>query len=87
MCLTGIMNSPSTLDATPVNRELVLHNRVLFGTVNAGRRHWDQAAASLAGADPAWLGGLITRRIPLARWPEALSKRPQDIKVVVELAT
>jgi glucose 1-dehydrogenase len=88
MCLTGIMNADSTLDvdATAMNRELVLRNQVMFGTVNAGRRHWDQAAASLAGADPAWLGRLITRRIPLTRWPEALNKGPEDIKVVVELA-
>ncbi len=88
MCLTGIMDSKSTLDvdATAMNRELVLRNQVIFGTVNAGRRHWDQAAAALAGADPAWLGGLITRRIPLARWPEALRKEPDDIKVVIELA-
>ncbi len=88
MCLTGIMDSKSTLDvdATAMNRELVLRNQVIFGTVNAGRRHWDQAAAALAIADPAWLGGMITRRIPLARWPDALSKEPQDIKVVIELA-
>jgi glucose 1-dehydrogenase len=88
MCLTGIMDSKPALDvdATAMNRELVLRNQVVFGTVNAGRRHWDQAATALAAADPAWLGGLITRRIPLARWPEALSKEPQDIKVVIELA-
>src|SRR5690348_3399044 len=35
---------------------------VLFGTVNAGRRHWEQAAEALAVADPSWLSGLITRR-------------------------
>ena len=54
MCLTGIMNLDQTLDvdATALNRNMVLRNQVLFGTVNAGRRHWEQAAAALATADP-----------------------------------
>ena len=38
MCLTGIMNLDPALDldATTMNRNMVLHNQVLFGTVNAG---------------------------------------------------
>ena len=55
------------------------------GTVNAGRRHWEQAAAALATADPGWLGGLIIRRVPLTSWTEALDRRSEDIKVVVDL--
>ena len=34
-----------------------------------------------------WLSGLITRRVPLARWMDALARQPDDIKVVVDLAT
>ena len=56
------------------------------GTVNACRRHWEQAAEALATADPGWLGGLITRRVPLTSWTEALDRQPEDIKVVVDLA-
>jgi glucose 1-dehydrogenase len=87
MCLTGIMNLDRTLDvdATALNRKMVLRNQVLFGTVNAGRRHWEQAAAALAAADPGWLTGLIARRVPLARWTEALDRQPEDIKVVVDI--
>ena len=33
---------------------MVLRNVELFGTVNAGRRHWDAAAGALAATDPAW---------------------------------
>jgi glucose 1-dehydrogenase len=68
-----------------MNRAMVLHNQVLFGTVNAGRRHWEQAVVALAAADPTWLTAMITRRVPLARWTEALAREPQDIKVVVDL--
>jgi len=87
MCLTGIMSSPPTLDvdATQMNRAMVLRNAVLFGSVNAGRRHWYQAADSLAAADPTWLGGLITRTVPLGDWTQALRREQDDIKVVVDL--
>ena len=89
MCLTGIMDSDPHLDtdATALNRAMVLHNQLLFGSVNAGRRHWEQAVAALAEADHAWLSALITRRVPLARWMDALARQPDDIKVVVDLAT
>jgi threonine dehydrogenase-like Zn-dependent dehydrogenase len=87
MCLTGIMNVEPQfdVDATTMNRNLVLRNAVLFGTVNAGRRHWEQAVDALSTADPAWLQGMITRRVPLTRWSEALDRRSHDIKVVVDL--
>ncbi len=87
VCLTGIMNVEPQfdVDATTLNRNMVLRNAVLFGTVNAGRRHWEQAVDALASADPAWLHGMITRRVPLTRWSEALERQPQDIKVVVDL--
>lgn len=87
MCLTGIMNVEPKfdVDATTLNRAMVLHNLVLFGTVNAGRRHWEQAVDALAAADPAWLGGMITRRVPLTRWDQALHRQPDDIKVTVDL--
>ncbi len=87
ICLTGIMNVEPQfdVDATTMNRNAVLRNLVLFGTVNAGRRHWEQAVDALATADPDWLRGMITRRVPLTRWNEALERRPDDIKVVVDL--
>jgi hypothetical protein len=52
--------------------------------VNANRRHFEAAAKSLADADRDWLGRLITRRVPLERWHEALDKGEDDVKVVVE---
>ena len=87
MCLTGIMNVEPQfdVDATTMNRNDGAAQPVLFGTVNAGRRHWEQAVDALATADPAWLRGMITRRVPLTRWTDALERQPQDIKVVVDL--
>jgi hypothetical protein len=36
-------------------------------------------------ADPAWLGALISRRVPLSEWPQALTRLPGDVKVTVDL--
>jgi threonine dehydrogenase-like Zn-dependent dehydrogenase len=87
VCLTGV--SPTgrqlTVDAGAVNRELVLENDVVFGSVNANRRHYEAAAQALGEADRPWLERLITRRVPLDRLPEALERRPDDVKVVVDL--
>ena len=41
-------------------------------------------AQALAQADKAWLARMTTRRVPLARWSEALEHRADDIKVVVD---
>jgi predicted lipid-binding transport protein (Tim44 family) len=65
---------------------MVLENTVVFGTVNANRAHYEAAAAALVRADQDWLRRLITRRVALDRWEEALEKRSEDIKVVVEFA-
>jgi threonine dehydrogenase-like Zn-dependent dehydrogenase len=88
VCLTGI--SPSgyqiALDAGDLNRRIVLENDLVFGSVNANRRHYEAAAEALAQADNGWLERLITRRVPLDRWHEALKREEHDIKVVVELS-
>ena len=88
VCLTGVSSGgrPLDFDIGGFNRDLVLENDVVFGTVNANRRHYEAAAEALAAADREWLRGLITRRVPLDRWQEALERGPGDVKVVVELA-
>jgi threonine dehydrogenase-like Zn-dependent dehydrogenase len=68
-----------------LNRTIVRENDLVFGSVNANRRHYEAAADALARADRSWLERLITRRVPLDRWREALERQPHDIKVVVEL--
>jgi threonine dehydrogenase-like Zn-dependent dehydrogenase len=87
VCLTGV--SPAgrrlTIDAGALNRELVLENEVVFGTVNANRRHYQAAAAALANADQGWLDRFITRRVPLDRWSDALQRRPDDVKAIIDL--
>jgi threonine dehydrogenase-like Zn-dependent dehydrogenase len=87
VCLTGISSGGHaiSLDAGDLNRQIVLENDLIFGSVNANRRHYQAAAEALAKADNEWLERLITRRIPLDRWHDALAREEHDIKVVVEL--
>jgi threonine dehydrogenase-like Zn-dependent dehydrogenase len=87
VCLTGISSGTRAVPvpADAINKEMVLENAVVFGSVNAGRAHYEQAAAFLAAADRDWLGRLITRRVPMGEWPAALTKNPDDVKVVVDL--
>ena len=85
VCLTGVGGQRTLdVDVGALNAELVLENDVVFGSVNANRRHFEHAAEALRRADPAWLGRLITRRVPLERWQDALDKEEDDIKVVVD---
>ncbi len=47
-----------TLDLGALNRDIVLENDAVFGSVNANRRHYELAAQALADADRDWLAGL-----------------------------
>ena len=87
VCLTGVTPAGRhvTVDAGQLNRDIVLENDVVFGSVNANLGHYELAAQALATADSAWLERLITRRVPLERFEEALDSRPEDVKVVLEL--
>jgi len=84
-CLLGV-TPPRVmdLDIGLFNRRTVLDNDVIFGAVNANRRHYETAAQTLAAADKSWLESVITRRVRLERWDEALERRGNDIKVVIE---
>ena len=88
LCLTGVSSAGRSvrLDLGAVNRGLVLQNNVVFGSVNANRRHYEAAAQALKQADPAWLSALIARRVPLERWSEAYESRSGDVKTVLQFA-
>jgi hypothetical protein len=63
-----------------------LGNDVVFGFVNANHRHNETAAEALAQADRSWLERLITRRVPVEHWSDALTRRSDDVKPFIEFA-
>ena len=86
VCLAGV-TAPGhafEFDIGRYNRTMVLNNEIVFGTVNANLKHYEMAADALARARHDWLSRLITRRVPLERWSEALEHRPGDVKVIIE---
>ncbi|MDP9035223.1 MAG: glucose 1-dehydrogenase [Myxococcota bacterium] len=89
VCLTGVSSGGHDLgvDISTLNRNMVLDNEVVFGSVNANRRHYEAGAEALARADGDWLARMISRRVPLDRFEEALVRQPGDVKVILEMGS
>ena len=74
-----------------INLDFVLGNKVMVGTVNANRDHFEEGIRDLAVAEaqyPGWLGRLLTNRVEgLDAYAEAfgLLGAPGTIKVFLEL--
>ena len=86
VCLTGV--GPPDAAGEPVAAlatKAVLGNLVVFGSVDANRRHYYRAARALAAADRGWLEQLITRRVRLKDAQAGLQREPEDIKVIVDM--
>jgi threonine dehydrogenase-like Zn-dependent dehydrogenase len=88
LCLTGVSSGGHSIDvdAGLLNRSLVLANQAIVGSVNANRRHYAAAADALAQADHGWLEKVANRTVPLEKFSEALSRQPDDVKVVIEIS-
>jgi threonine dehydrogenase-like Zn-dependent dehydrogenase len=85
LCLTGVGAGGVTTRAVgDMAAAAVLKNNVIVGSVNANKRHWYRAGDALARADRKWLGRLITRREKPENFKQALERRPDDIKVVIQ---
>lgn len=89
-----VLTSVTGGDATAVvpiarlNREMVLGNRVVLGSVNANRLDFERGVRDLQDVERRYrglLGTLITKRVPLAGAAAAVAHDPAQIKVVVEL--
>ena len=85
VCLTGLGGKQhvASFDIATLNQSLVLENRVVFGSVNANRRHYEDAAWALARAHRGWLERLVTRKVRLDDWDQAYEKHELDVKTVL----
>ena len=88
VCLTGVGSGGRStgLSTADMATEMVLGNNIVVGSVNANKRHWYKAGEALARADRSWLARLVTRRQRPEDFAQALERRPEDIKVVVQFA-
>ena len=83
--LTGVSSRGRTIrvDGGELNRDIVLENDAVVGSVNANLRHYEQAADALAKADPTWLEQLVSRRVRLEDFADAFEPQDDDVKVVL----
>jgi threonine dehydrogenase-like Zn-dependent dehydrogenase len=89
VCLigAGCGEAPIPTDWDALTGTMIIRNLVVFGSVSANRRHFEAAARSLAQTDRGWLARLITRRVSLDRWNEALERRPDDVKSIIMMGS
>ncbi|MEO6797308.1 MAG: glucose 1-dehydrogenase [Candidatus Dormibacter sp.] len=92
LCLTGVSGGNRTIEipSDAINLQMVLGNRLVFGSVNANRRYFEMGVGHLQQAEQRWPGifeRLLTRRVPFADFKAALDRRPEDIKTLLTVAT
>ena len=85
ICAVPRTPSPPSPTFGAITNALVRSNGAVVGTVNAGMRHYLQAVEALGRCDLDWLARLLTRRLPLASWTEALTRQAaDDVKTVID---
>ena len=90
LCLMGVSTGEKPLEicADCLNMQMVLGNKMVFGTVSSNRGHFERAIQSLIHIEKNWLGWLsrlITRRLRLDEFSEDLRTTPDNIKTVIKL--
>jgi threonine dehydrogenase-like Zn-dependent dehydrogenase len=88
LCLTGVSGGNRTVEipADVINLQLVLGNRVVFGTVNANRRYFEMGVQHFREAAQRWPGlfeRIITRWAKFEDFRSALDRKPEDIKTLL----
>ena len=85
LCLTGVGAGGVTTRAVgDMAAAAVLKNNVIVGSVNANKRHWYKANERLDRLDRKWLSRLITRYEKPENFKQALERKADDIKVVIQ---
>jgi threonine dehydrogenase-like Zn-dependent dehydrogenase len=87
VCLTGVgAGGVAPRAVGDMAAAAVLKNNVIVGSVNANKRHWYKANERLARVDRKWLSRLITRYEKPENFKQALERKPDDIKVVIQFS-
>ncbi|MFQ6030279.1 MAG: glucose 1-dehydrogenase [Dehalococcoidia bacterium] len=90
MCLTGVTGGDALreIPADKINLEMVLGNKVVFGSVNANRRYFELGVGHMGEIRHKWPGLLerfFTQRLSIEEFEKGLHRPKDDIKTVVEL--
>ena len=83
----GHTENPEPIDV--INQRLVIGNQVVFGSVNANRRHFQRGIEDFVAIERTWpgvLGRLLTDRIPWQDYKRWFTQRGPGIKATLEIA-
>ena len=89
VALTGVSAGSRKLEVAGahLNFEMVLMNKVVFGSVNANKRYYASAVKDLGAFEQLWPGlceQVITRRVPYGNFADALAPRAGiDVKSTI----
>ncbi len=90
LCLLGVSGGSRevTVESVDFNNNLVLGNRLIFGSVNASLEDFQSGVGHLQEINRRWpnvLAAVLNRRTALSRFQAAFDRQPGDIKVVIEI--
>ena len=90
LCLLSVTGGDKTelVHAAEINRDLVLRNNVVFGSVNASPTHYRLAIRAMKTAQKKWpgvLAQLITTRLPWTDFAKWFDRQVSGIKTTLEI--
>lgn len=90
VCLLGLYEGDrvESVHADRLLQDKVLNNKTVFGSVSSNRTHFERGVERMASIKSKWPGILrkmFTRTVPLESVADGLLRRPDDIKVLVEM--
>lgn len=86
LALTSITggNARFEIDADSMNLNIVLGNKVIFGTVNASRKYFEMGISEFSKWQ-SLMAEMITRKNPIENFPGALRREDGDVKSIIEV--
>lgn len=90
LCFTSITGGKEYLEvpADKINLDMVLGNKLVFGTVNANRKYFEMGVDHFRSFQIKWPGlveKMITKRCDLRDFKDGLARKSADIKTVLEV--
>ena len=87
LCLLGVYNaSQSTFQFGDLLREMVLRNKLLFGSVNANKRYFEMGLIDFRQVKQRFgdvLSRMFTQVLRPEEFKQAFDPQPEDIKTVI----
>jgi threonine dehydrogenase-like Zn-dependent dehydrogenase len=91
VCLTGIFGAGQPAETVALNdlfREMVYRNQAIVTSVNSNRSYFERGVETMGRIEARWpglLAELITRRMAMERYAEAVEPERDGVKTIVEV--